>query len=258
MRKKKPAGDIDPLLKAFDKAITEGEELLETLGADGDPAGSPTWRPEAAEDLDGLAQRERESCLPRRVKKWAESCKGLVGVMYEGQPRPRGKDPCDPITNPIQRHERPDPLSHFLTLTECVEEILRTMQSKRKILAIRIKQRRKQEQGKPEAAGAEAAGDKGRGEAAEASGSRLWTIALVALGIIAAAVFLLLVHLLPWKWLVKHPNSYSIQALACVALPMAVVGTLKPTWRKTLWVPVLAGVVITLLALLGGPSEQPE
>lgn len=61
-------------------------------------------------------------------------------------------------------------------------------------------------------------------------------IGLAALSaVVLTAVFLGVVHLAPWGALQNHPNGTAIQAAACVALVLGVIGLLFPATRKWTW-----------------------
>lgn len=71
-------------------------------------------------------------------------------------------------------------------------------------------------------------------------------------GAICILVFELFVYLLPWIWLITHPNSYGLQLAIDVLLLLSAFTFFIVKWRKYLLRSMLIPVFGFLLALLNG------
>jgi ABC-type multidrug transport system fused ATPase/permease subunit len=101
------------------------------------------------------------------------------------------------------------------------------------------------------------AADKATAEV-EARALRTAKITSIVVAILAAAVFELVIHgVWRWDWLLRHPNSYSLQACLCAVVAIGIVGLWVKPWEKWLWAIGFPGVAFVLLSLLGGPGETP-
>jgi hypothetical protein len=80
-------------------------------------------------------------------------------------------------------------------------------------------------------------------------------IAAVAVGLLLAIVFEVVLHLTGWKWLLDHPNSYGLQAGIALLLFLMGWPIVRPHgWKsnKVFWGGAVLAIVIGLISLLGG------
>ncbi len=88
---------------------------------------------------------------------------------------------------------------------------------------------------------------------AERNTLRTAKIASVLTGLLAVGLFELVIHIvLPWRWLLEHPNGYGLQCCLSVSIFSLILGLWVKPWRKTIWVVVIAGAVFTAFEILGG------
>lgn len=73
-------------------------------------------------------------------------------------------------------------------------------------------------------------------------------------GFIVIGLFEWFTYKYPWEWLVKHPNSYGLQASIDVLLLSIFVLIFVPKWRKGGVVTLAISILGVILTLLGGPK----
>jgi hypothetical protein len=81
---------------------------------------------------------------------------------------------------------------------------------------------------------------------AEAISRRNTLVASLATGVAGVALFELLVHVLPWIWLVQHPNSLGLQVAFVAAIGILIRAIFYPHWRPQA---IGAGFVLLIAAL---------
>ena len=82
-------------------------------------------------------------------------------------------------------------------------------------------------------------------------------IAGVFIGLFMGGAFLVAVRLLPWAWLLAHPNKLPIQIAIIAMLILGPIGLFVPKWRKYCWGGTgIAGIAFVLLTLLGGGDVE--
>lgn len=89
---------------------------------------------------------------------------------------------------------------------------------------------------------------------AEKLQKRYAALAGLMLSLFIIAGFELLVYLLPWPWLVSHPNSYGLQGAFGLTVIVVVLGIFRSDWRK--WCFTVGAITFLGIGvqLLGGPS----
>ena len=81
-------------------------------------------------------------------------------------------------------------------------------------------------------------------------------IASVVVAFLVVLLFEALVNaVLPWDWLLKHPNSYGLQGCISLMLFFGILGIWVRPWRKSLLVTGFAGAMFVLLQIVGGSSQ---
>ena len=83
----------------------------------------------------------------------------------------------------------------------------------------------------------------------------LTTIATISLSCNLVGLFEFLIYLLPWRWLIEHPNSYGLQASFDALLIFLVIGIFYPKWRKWCWGGGAFAVLLVVTQILGGPPQ---
>jgi len=75
----------------------------------------------------------------------------------------------------------------------------------------------------------------------------------LVISFLSTVAFFVAVYGLKWEWLLDHPNTYSLQALAGAAVFLAILGFWYPKWRNRAWgTGGLPAAIFALLGLLGG------
>ncbi len=85
--------------------------------------------------------------------------------------------------------------------------------------------------------------------------STVLTVFSVSVGLNLILLFEFISYLIPWRWLIQHPNSYAIQGFSDLLIITLVLGIFQPAWRKVWWSTggVLV-VIVALISMLGGPK----
>ena len=82
-------------------------------------------------------------------------------------------------------------------------------------------------------------------------------LAALASSLLIAVVAELAIRRWQWKWLLDHPNSYSIQWLSYAALLLVLIGLFVRRFRNYCWGFALIPLIVAVLQSLGGPSRTP-
>jgi hypothetical protein len=88
----------------------------------------------------------------------------------------------------------------------------------------------------------------------------LRTTKIASLAVSALVVLLLEVavnYILPWNWLITHPNSYGIQGCISLMAFCSILGLGVKPWRKVSWSTVFLGALLVMFQILGGPANTP-
>ena len=92
-------------------------------------------------------------------------------------------------------------------------------------------------------------------EDAEKRANFMSSVAGFSMAGLSAGGFYIAVHfILPWPWLLEHPNSYGLQAAFILMIVSGVLGFFIKSWRTWAWVVAFLGALITVIQLLGGPK----
>ena len=95
-------------------------------------------------------------------------------------------------------------------------------------------------------------------QAAERWALRTVKIASIITGVLLVLVFEITVNsVLPWEWLLKHPNSFGLQGCIGLMTFFFILGAWVKPWRKVLWVVGVFGVLFVALQIVGGPAKAP-
>lgn len=89
---------------------------------------------------------------------------------------------------------------------------------------------------------------------AEQRAFRLSIIAGIALSVLLIAGFEFTAHLIPWGWLLQHPNSYGLQGSIDLLILFSVLGLFIQKCRKFCWGAGLFAIVLILIQIVGGPE----
>lgn len=82
-----------------------------------------------------------------------------------------------------------------------------------------------------------------------------WQLIASVITLTSVGMFELIIRvLLPWNWLLRHPNGYGLEGCALVVVASVVLATLVAEWRKPLLVGGAVAAFFVGLALLGGPK----
>ncbi|MEW6070451.1 MAG: hypothetical protein AB1485_07530, partial [Candidatus Thermoplasmatota archaeon] len=92
---------------------------------------------------------------------------------------------------------------------------------------------------------------------AEQKAFRMSIIAGIAIGIILVISFEMAVHLIPWKWLIEHPNSYGLQGAFDLLLVFFVIGLFIQKWRMWCWGAGAFAITCIIFQIIGGPEKPP-
>ena len=81
------------------------------------------------------------------------------------------------------------------------------------------------------------------------------TVYAAGTSIVLLLCFELAVHLLPWTWLVTHPNSYGLQLAVDAILVCGTIGLFFPNHRKLWWFGAACAFFVGISQIVGGPSS---
>lgn len=134
-------------------------------------------------------------------------------------------------------------------------EDLETEAAQQKLVAEETARRVVEEHEQKQQATAEAKRLAQAATSAQERAARTAKIFSVLLGILAVAIFELLVRFVwPWSWLLTHQNSYGLEGCIDLMLFFGILGLGVKQWRKTLWVVGVLGIVFVFLQIIGGPN----
>lgn len=88
----------------------------------------------------------------------------------------------------------------------------------------------------------------------------LRTTKVASLAIATLVVLLLEVtvnYILPWSWLITHPNSYGLQGCISLMVFLGILGFGVKSWRKFSWFVGILSLLSVALEILGGPTKTP-
>ena len=63
--------------------------------------------------------------------------------------------------------------------------------------------------------------------------------------------------IVPWNWLLNHPNSFGLQGCISLMAFFAVLGAWVKPWRNVLWVVGVLGALFVTLQIIGGRTKAP-
>ena len=74
------------------------------------------------------------------------------------------------------------------------------------------------------------------------------------LAVLVATLFEIIINFVfPWHWLLRHPNSYGLQASLSLLIIFGIIGLAVKSWRRTCWSAGVVSVILGMLQILGGP-----
>jgi hypothetical protein len=77
--------------------------------------------------------------------------------------------------------------------------------------------------------------------------------ASILIAFLVIGVFELIIRfVVPWRWLLNHPNGYGLEGCFILTLGCGIIGLGVKTWRKGLWITGLVGAVLVALQIMGG------
>lgn len=89
-------------------------------------------------------------------------------------------------------------------------------------------------------------------------GARTAKFASIFIAILAVGIFELIIRfVVPWQWLLDHPNGYGLEGCFILTLGCGIIGLGVKTWRKELWMTGFVGAVLAALQIMGDTSPTP-
>jgi uncharacterized membrane protein YvlD (DUF360 family) len=88
--------------------------------------------------------------------------------------------------------------------------------------------------------------------------ARTAKFASIFIAVLVIGIFELIIRaVVPWRWLLDHPNGYGLEGCFILILACGIIGFGVKVWRKGLWITGLVGAVLVALQIMGGKSPTP-